>query len=133
MEPHTLYLIKYRRPVFSSFYTADLFSRDFRRDMFSSDFLACDHDKNQILHFYIKIYKSGYLHIFFNFLSIIVVSCFSPNKMGDIFTSSETQNLLQHKHVVILGDSNFRSIYKDIISLLQSTNFMMTKDAKGKR
>lgn len=52
--------------------------------------------------------------------------------MGDIFTSSDAQNLLLHKHVVILGDSNFRSIYKDIISLLQSTKFMNTSDAKNK-
>ena len=47
--------------------------------------------------------------------------------MGDIFTSSDAQNLLLHKHVVILGDSNFRSIYKDVISLLQSTKFMNTR------
>ena len=52
--------------------------------------------------------------------------------MGDIFTSKEAQELLGQKHVMILGDSNFRSIYKDTVSLLQSTGFMATTHAKAK-
>jgi len=52
--------------------------------------------------------------------------------MGDIFKSGEAQSLLSQKHVVILGDSNFRSIYKDTITLLQDTKFLATSDAKNK-
>jgi len=52
--------------------------------------------------------------------------------MGDIFTASEASDLLYDKYVMILGDSNFRSIYKDLVQLVQSTKFISTKDTKAK-
>ena len=52
--------------------------------------------------------------------------------MGDIFNSDDAQRLLKDKFVVILGSSSFRSIYKDILSLLQTTKFMSTTHSKIK-
>nr|XP_008121386.1 PREDICTED: PC-esterase domain-containing protein 1A [Anolis carolinensis]XP_008121387.1 PREDICTED: PC-esterase domain-containing protein 1A [Anolis carolinensis]XP_008121388.1 PREDICTED: PC-esterase domain-containing protein 1A [Anolis carolinensis]XP_016853962.1 PREDICTED: PC-esterase domain-containing protein 1A [Anolis carolinensis] len=54
--------------------------------------------------------------------------------LGDIhdFSSEEAQQLLSNKFVVILGDSNYRTIYKDFIKFLQTEETLMLPQLQGK-
>lgn len=44
--------------------------------------------------------------------------------MSDLFLSDDVRKLLRGKHVVLLGDSNIRGIYKDIIWLMNDNSFI---------
>nr|XP_034957067.1 PC-esterase domain-containing protein 1A-like isoform X1 [Zootoca vivipara] len=48
------------------------------------------------------------------------------------FSSKEAQQLLHNKFVVILGDSIYRSIYKDLISILQADKLLTVDELKQK-
>ncbi|XP_070612933.1 PC-esterase domain-containing protein 1A-like isoform X2 [Erythrolamprus reginae] len=48
------------------------------------------------------------------------------------FTSEEAQQLLHNKFVVVIGDSNYRAIYKDLIYFLQTDEFLTTAQLKDK-
>jgi len=52
--------------------------------------------------------------------------------MGDIFCSKEVQYLLKDKYIQIIGSSNWRSAYKDLITLVQETKFIETFNCKKK-
>jgi len=52
--------------------------------------------------------------------------------MGDIFLTEDVQSLLQDKYVQILGSSNWRSVYKDLICLAQDSKFIETHWCKKK-
>ncbi|XP_044285462.1 PC-esterase domain-containing protein 1A-like isoform X2 [Varanus komodoensis] len=54
--------------------------------------------------------------------------------LGDIhdFSTQEVQQLLHNKFVVIMGDSNSRSIYKDLIYFLQTDEKLTLSQLKGK-
>ena len=44
--------------------------------------------------------------------------------MCDIFTKKEARRVLANKHVAIIGGSNMRGLYKDIIWLLNDNSFI---------
>ena len=44
--------------------------------------------------------------------------------MADIFLSKETRNLLAGKHIAIIGGSNMRGLYKDIVWLLNDDSII---------
>ncbi|XP_029450649.1 PC-esterase domain-containing protein 1A-like isoform X2 [Rhinatrema bivittatum] len=48
------------------------------------------------------------------------------------FTSEEAQQLFHNKFVVVLGDSIQRSVYKDLVVLLQKDDFLTTSQLKAK-
>ncbi|XP_033015480.1 PC-esterase domain-containing protein 1A-like [Lacerta agilis] len=48
------------------------------------------------------------------------------------FSSKEAQQLLHNKFVVIMGDSIYRSIYKDLISILQADKVVPVDELKKK-
>lgn len=52
--------------------------------------------------------------------------------MADIFSSKEVQALLKDKTVVLLGDSNTRAVYKDLICLYQKNALITAKVLKSK-
>uniref|UniRef100_A0A8C6XVF2 Uncharacterized protein n=1 Tax=Naja naja TaxID=35670 RepID=A0A8C6XVF2_NAJNA len=48
------------------------------------------------------------------------------------FTSEEAQQLLHNKFVVVIGDSNYRAIYKDLVYFLQTDELIPTAKLKDK-
>ncbi|XP_058048838.1 PC-esterase domain-containing protein 1A-like [Ahaetulla prasina] len=48
------------------------------------------------------------------------------------FTSEEAQQLLHNKFVVVIGDSNYRAIYKDLVYFLQKDEMIPTAELKEK-
>ena len=44
--------------------------------------------------------------------------------MSDLFLNEDVRRVLRGKHVVLLGDSNVRGIYKDIVWLLNDNSFI---------
>ena len=55
--------------------------------------------------------------------------------MCDLFRSEDVRRVLSGKHVVLLGDSNIRGIYKDIIWLMNDNSFIPYEclSAKGEK
>ncbi|XP_007516317.2 PC-esterase domain-containing protein 1B [Erinaceus europaeus] len=52
--------------------------------------------------------------------------------MAPLLTSREVQQLLHNKYVVIMGDSVQRSVYKDLVLLLQKDCLLTLSQLKGK-
>ncbi|KAJ9590219.1 hypothetical protein L9F63_016669 [Diploptera punctata] len=52
--------------------------------------------------------------------------------MSDIFTKSDALKLLQSKHIIFFGDSNFRALYKDVIWLLNHNSLITEAQLKKK-
>lgn len=52
--------------------------------------------------------------------------------MGDIFVSKEARSLLAHKHIAVIGGSNMRGLYKDIIWLINDNSFI-PKEVLGEK
>ncbi|XP_063166507.1 uncharacterized protein LOC134502219 [Candoia aspera] len=48
------------------------------------------------------------------------------------FTSKEAQQLLHNKFVVVVGDSNYRAIYKDLVYILQTDKVLTLSQLKQK-
>ncbi|XP_025030029.1 PC-esterase domain-containing protein 1B-like [Python bivittatus] len=48
------------------------------------------------------------------------------------FTSEEARQLLHNKFVVVIGDSNYRAIYKDLVYILQTDELLTLSQLKQK-
>ena len=44
--------------------------------------------------------------------------------MGDIFLCKEAQQVLANKHIAVIGGSNMRGLYKDMIWLLNDNSII---------
>jgi len=44
--------------------------------------------------------------------------------MSDLFLSEDVRRVLKGKHVVLLGNSNIRGLYKDIVWLINDNSFI---------
>uniref|UniRef100_A0A8D8RBV7 PC-esterase domain-containing protein 1A n=1 Tax=Cacopsylla melanoneura TaxID=428564 RepID=A0A8D8RBV7_9HEMI len=55
--------------------------------------------------------------------------------MADIFSKREMENMLKGKHILILGDSNMRALYKDLVWLINQGSLVNAEAirAKGER
>ena len=49
----------------------------------------------------------------------------------EVIRSRDLRRILQNKYVVFMGDSNMRSIYKDVVLLLQEERLMNDAERKA--
>ena len=52
--------------------------------------------------------------------------------MSDIFSQKDAQNLLEGKKIILIGDSILRSIYQDLLCLLETGEMTNELDLKKK-
>ena len=57
---------------------------------------------------------------------------FLTSKMSDLFLCEDAKKLLLNKFVVILGDSIQRSLYKDLVSLLNDSAYVKDDQLRTK-
>jgi hypothetical protein len=51
---------------------------------------------------------------------------------ADLFLSEDARKVLENKYVLIIGDSVLRSMYKDLVKLVQTNNFLTDTELKLK-
>ena len=54
------------------------------------------------------------------------------SEMGDLFLCEDAQRLLHNKCIIIFGGSIQRSVYRDLVCLLQNNVYLTAKDLQGK-
>jgi len=52
--------------------------------------------------------------------------------MNHIFSTCDAQKILKNKYVLILGDSNVRSMYKDLVQILQKNELLNYQQLRAK-
>ncbi|KAL1461728.1 hypothetical protein WDU94_013600 [Cyamophila willieti] len=52
--------------------------------------------------------------------------------MADIFSKKEMENMLKGKHILILGDSNMRALYKDMVWLINKGTLVTAEAIRAK-
>ncbi|KAL1464860.1 hypothetical protein WDU94_004468 [Cyamophila willieti] len=52
--------------------------------------------------------------------------------MSDMFLQNDARSLLDGKHILLIGDSNMRSLYKDIVCLLARGSLLNQKENQSK-